>query len=315
MSSTVLKTRRWGGVGGCWSRPFCWPSAVSSWSRLQHRQRMRFAVATEAEAMSVRIGSGVHVRRVCLPEAWAEVHARQVVGVGIPPCWLPLSPVASQGRKNSHLMRKVDVGGFRLGDQLPRVGYTDRRPRSGSRSSSGAWMLLQPRVAKTTRVCSYDRAGLGYSDPRPRPGRVPVARAVTELHTLLAGAGISPPYVLGGWSPAAFSPGSTRCVTRLKCSAWSTWTRSRPPLTDPLPPKKPSALPDSFEWEFGLEERSSSFDLGARPLVVLYSARAFNDPSNPQELIGWKRLARQSRSSILVRADHAGPHIQLEARA
>ena len=29
------------------------------------------------------------------------------------------------------------------------------------------WALVQPKLAAETRVCSYDRAGLGWSDPGP----------------------------------------------------------------------------------------------------------------------------------------------------
>ncbi|MGH3078897.1 MAG: alpha/beta fold hydrolase [Gaiellaceae bacterium] len=217
--------------------------------------------------------------------------------------------------KAAHVMRKVDVGGFRLAISCQGSGTPTVVLESGSRSSGGAWMLLQPRVAKTARVCSYDRAGLGYSDPRPRPGRVPAARAVTELHKLLAGAGISPPYVLGGWSLGGFLirlytmryPAEVLGLVSVDSGSF------RPPR-EPLPPQKPSALPDSFEREFGLEERADSFDLGARPLVVLYARRpAYNYRLSPQELIGFKRLARRSRSSILVRADDASHGIQLDA--
>jgi len=60
------------------------------------------------------------------------------------------------------------------------------------------WFKVQPDVAKFTRVCSFDRAGLGYSDPRPGP-RTSRAMAA-ELHALLHNAGIAPPYVLAGHS-------------------------------------------------------------------------------------------------------------------
>src|SRR5438874_11948384 len=61
------------------------------------------------------------------------------------------------------------------------------------------WHKVQPEIAKLTRVCSYDRAGLGYSEPRP--DRVPDSRNIAQnLHMLLANAGVSPPYVLVGHS-------------------------------------------------------------------------------------------------------------------
>ena len=56
------------------------------------------------------------------------------------------------------------------------------------------WGAGPARIGATTRVCAYDRAGLGWSDPGPRP-RSPQQFA-DELHTLLINAGIEGPYVL-----------------------------------------------------------------------------------------------------------------------
>ncbi|TME01702.1 MAG: alpha/beta hydrolase [Chloroflexi bacterium] len=57
---------------------------------------------------------------------------------------------------------------------------------------------MQPGVATFTRVCSYDRAGYGWSDSGPLPRTS--ERIVGELHTLLVKAGISGPFVLVGHS-------------------------------------------------------------------------------------------------------------------
>ena len=56
------------------------------------------------------------------------------------------------------------------------------------------WQRVQPQLASVTRICSYDRAGLGWSDPRPGP-RDALAIA-GELHDLLQRAGITGPLVL-----------------------------------------------------------------------------------------------------------------------
>src|ERR687894_2673357 len=60
------------------------------------------------------------------------------------------------------------------------------------------WQLVQPEIAKFARVCTYDRAGMGWSDlgTQPRTSRQ-IAR---ELHTLLDNAGVRGPYVLVGHS-------------------------------------------------------------------------------------------------------------------
>ena len=57
---------------------------------------------------------------------------------------------------------------------------------------------IAPAVATTTRVCVYDRSGYAWSEPAPNSedGRAVAA----DLHTLLAAAGVAPPYVLAGHS-------------------------------------------------------------------------------------------------------------------
>ena len=61
-----------------------------------------------------------------------------------------------------------------------------------------AWAFVQPRVAKLTRACSYDRPGYGWSDKpsEPRVGN----RAAADLHHALINAGVPEPYVLVGHS-------------------------------------------------------------------------------------------------------------------
>ena len=96
----------------------------------------------------------------------------------------------------------VDIGGYRLhlwcsGDGSPAVILD-----TGLGGSSAGWGHVQPDVARFTRVCSYDRAGMGYSDPGPSPRTA--RRIATELAELLARGGISGPVVLVGASIAGF---------------------------------------------------------------------------------------------------------------
>lgn len=60
------------------------------------------------------------------------------------------------------------------------------------------WGTVQPTLSKFTRVCSYDRAGLGWSEPQPGPRDV--SHIVEQLHGLLAEAGIAGPIMLMGHS-------------------------------------------------------------------------------------------------------------------
>jgi pimeloyl-ACP methyl ester carboxylesterase len=69
---------------------------------------------------------------------------------------------------------------------------------AGLGATASAWAHIQADVAKLTRVCSYDRAGLGWSEASPAPRDA--QQISTELHSLLDNAQIPGPYVLVGWS-------------------------------------------------------------------------------------------------------------------
>jgi pimeloyl-ACP methyl ester carboxylesterase len=60
------------------------------------------------------------------------------------------------------------------------------------------WVL--PEVANHTRVCAYDRAGMGWSEPGPSPPDA--TRVASQLHALLRAADEEGPYVLVGHSLA-----------------------------------------------------------------------------------------------------------------
>lgn len=65
------------------------------------------------------------------------------------------------------------------------------------------WNFVQPEIAKFTRVCSYDRAGYGWSSPGPMPRTS--SEIARELHALLAAAGEKPPYILVAHSFGGFN--------------------------------------------------------------------------------------------------------------
>jgi pimeloyl-ACP methyl ester carboxylesterase len=88
----------------------------------------------------------------------------------------------------------VDVGGHRLHLYCVGQGSPTVVLDAGLGAFSLDWGAVQPQIATSTRVCAYDRAGLGWSDPGPRP-RSPQQFA-DELHALLTNAGIQGPYVL-----------------------------------------------------------------------------------------------------------------------
>ena len=92
----------------------------------------------------------------------------------------------------------VDVGGYKLHINCTGEGSPTVILEAGWADYSATWMYVQPEVAKTTRVCSYDRAGYGWSDPSLYPRTA--SRRADELHTLLVNANVQGPYVLVGHS-------------------------------------------------------------------------------------------------------------------
>ena len=92
----------------------------------------------------------------------------------------------------------VDVGGYRLHINCTGTGSPTVVIDAGLGDWSTMWSWVQPEVAKTTRVCTYDRAGSGWSDAGPLPRTAQVY--AQELHTLLHNAEIAGPYVIVGHS-------------------------------------------------------------------------------------------------------------------
>jgi hypothetical protein len=92
----------------------------------------------------------------------------------------------------------IDVGGHSLhlhctGSGSPTVVL---QPGGGEMSSNLGW--IAPAVARDTRVCVYDRAGRGWSEPADTTQDA--TQIATDLHTLLQRGNIPGPYVLAGHS-------------------------------------------------------------------------------------------------------------------
>ena len=97
----------------------------------------------------------------------------------------------------------VDVGGYSLHINCVGQGSPTVLLDAGLGEFSAQWVRVQREVSDTTRVCAYDRAGMGWSEMGPEPRD---AKQITsELHTLLNKAGIEGPYVLVGHSLGGLS--------------------------------------------------------------------------------------------------------------
>lgn len=94
--------------------------------------------------------------------------------------------------------RRLDVGGHRLHLLCAGSGTPAVILDAALGASSLSWSLVLPGIARVTRACAYDRAGMGWSDAGPLPRTA--ARLAAELRELLRVGDVSPPYILVGHS-------------------------------------------------------------------------------------------------------------------
>jgi pimeloyl-ACP methyl ester carboxylesterase len=92
----------------------------------------------------------------------------------------------------------IDIGPYGLFLECQGSGTPVVILEAGWGDTSETWELVMPEVARHTRVCAYDRVGLGSSDPGPEPETY--LEAVEDLHKLLVEAEVKGPYILVGHS-------------------------------------------------------------------------------------------------------------------
>jgi pimeloyl-ACP methyl ester carboxylesterase len=189
-----------------------------------------------------------------------------------------------------------------------------------------AWGAVWGQVARSTRACVYDRAGLGRSDPSPTPAGYQAA--VDDLHLLLRGGHVPGPYVLVGHSLGGLlarlyahqHPADVAGVVLVDATpvAWF------PIVQRLLPAALLSPLihnPEGFDLRHGLSsltplDRPGTLD--RRPLGVIWAPNQPPPgvpPSTTQELArSWEaeqaRLARLSSASRLQRVPGSGHYLQ-----
>lgn len=101
-------------------------------------------------------------------------------------------------RTNLPLGQLVNVGEFNMHIYCTGEGNPTVILEAGLNDFFVSWSKVQPEIARLTRVCSYDRAGLGWSESSSSSRTSEIM--VQELHTLLLNAGIKGPYILVGHS-------------------------------------------------------------------------------------------------------------------
>jgi pimeloyl-ACP methyl ester carboxylesterase len=214
--------------------------------------------------------------------------------------------------------RLVDIGEHRL--FLSCGGAKGSGPtvvmEAGGGGTSAEWTAVRDQLGPDVRVCAYDRAGLGQSDPGPAPRTM--HQEVFELDALLQAANERPPFLMVGQSIggllvrlyAAAHPGDvvglvlvdpTHESAVLGSLRYGGWVRLREKATgvsvpEPRssirggPPENPSAdyMAEEFQQMF-IARQQTPQALDGRPLIVLAAGkRPAPPPGTSDEL--WKSL-------------------------
>lgn len=204
--------------------------------------------------------------------------------------------IASSGTAQTPLGTLIDVGGYRIHLYCTGAGAPTVMIVGGF---SFDWALVQPEVAKITRVCTYDPSGNAWSDPGPEPtclGRV------EEIHRLLSNAKIDGPYVLAGFSTGAL-------FARLYARSWSKDVAAMILIDHafiPAPvaprsvwsgPDSPPALISATPIEIGVEDEPG-FDRLPASIRDLHRWAMSRNPARPDVEIAEACIAALGNSTL-----------------
>jgi len=247
------------------------------------------------------------------------------------------------------LVADVDVGGGRT-LHIVCVGPTDTgRPTAilehGLGADYGVWADVMTGLEPTDRACAYDRAS-EFGMSRLPDGFRTTDDQVTDLHALLGGAGIKPPYVLvghsiGGWNNLVYAqrfPAEVAGVVFVDVrppAASAEWLAALPPETatdsQALTDNRfelttfegdPSRNPEHLDLIASAKEALAAPGFGDRPFVVLVRADSSDaweglDPDLATKLgaIGEAlntKLVSLSSDGTLVKVANTGHEIQVD---
>jgi pimeloyl-ACP methyl ester carboxylesterase len=251
--------------------------------------------------------------------------------------------VYAQTTPAKRFYEKVDVGGYKLaihcsGEGSPTVIIESGFGEPGA--DSGTWAKVNLEINDVTRVCTYNRAGLGSSDPIPTESRTS-QDVVNDLHTLLTNANIAGPYILVGHSIGGFRLYADQYPDEVVGMVLE--DSSHPDQFDKtlelLPPERPDEseslkmmrihiddLPQPNQEKFVFRASSAQVratkSLGNLPLVVVTQSSTCKDdealPSEvrPQLIQMWQdfqvELAKLSTNSTHIVAETACHYVHLD---
>ncbi len=240
--------------------------------------------------------------------------------------------------------QKIDVGGYSLhivctGAGTPTVIIETGFGEPGIEKENSSWIPVSDEIAKTTRICRYDRAGLGSSDVATAKSRTSKGM-MKDLHTLLHKAHVPGPYILvghsiGGYHVLVFAHEYPKEVSGMVLvdsshpDQWQEISAILPPESpnEPISIKNlrtvpPASLPEKMDILESAKQVREVTSLGDLPLVLIsHAPTSMIDPSLAPELSVqiqqvWTKLqnnlASLSSNSTHIIATKAGHYIQVD---
>lgn len=231
-------------------------------------------------------------------------------------CCLPMlascGPAANSGSRSVETDRVelIDIGGRKLelltrGQGSPTVVIEAGMGVPGVQDA--AWRAVVEEISKSNRVCIYDRAGLGKSDPAPKLPRTSLDVA-NDLNALLNKGGIAGPFLLVGHSYggihvrmfASRYPEKVLGMVLVDAAHPDQDEKWIAALPSPAPNEpesirnareflsgraKPSSNPEQIDTKASESQVRAAQDLGAKPLVILSHSSKFRlDPNLPEQI-------------------------------
>ena len=236
----------------------------------------------------------------------------------------------------------VDVGGRSLYIRCIGEGSPTVILEHGMATESGSWATVQQAVAQFTRVCAFDRAGRGTSDPAPTPRTS--EDMVADLHALLANAQVPGPYILVGNSLGGFNArlfahkypdevAGMVLVDSMHADQFDRIEKALPPETPHDPEefkafrqsftqdyKDPTKNPEGFDQLASHEQGRAVTSLGDLPMIVLAASEfrmRIPDPRFGEYMQNmWhdlqRDLTRLSTKGKFVAVEDSGHFIQID---
>jgi pimeloyl-ACP methyl ester carboxylesterase len=231
-------------------------------------------------------------------------------------------------------LQKVDAGGHKMNLLVGGRRSPDGPPavilEGGFGTGIASWSTVQREIAKFAQVVSYDRAGLGQSEPGPKPRDA--KQIASELHAALQSAGIKPPYVLVGHSLGAtfvrvfagLYPTEVAGMVLVDPSqeAFHMWVKTNQPAAlkeeEAKLAKAPQGMRDEYSAIDAVYEQAAAAKLPAGvPITLLTATQADLIPAEPRRL--WSEKQKEWIDKVPggkhILAEKSGHFIQAQEPA